>query len=102
MGGGGFGVVFSIKSKKSPLHFSLTGLQSRGHSICTAEQLSQKTGAITKAYSVPHDCIMFAVSTNSERSGLTCFIADLLKVCYQKAQTKLHLGLIGNTYNRSE
>lgn len=95
-------MVFLIKSKKNPLHFSLAGLQSRGHSICTAERLSQKTGAIKRAYSVPHDCITFTVPTNSERSGLTCFIADLLKVCYQTAQTKLHLGLIGNTYNLSE
>lgn len=70
-----------------------TGFQSRGHSICTAEQLPQKTGAIKRACTVLHDCITLTVPTDSERSGLTYF---------QKAQTKLHLGLIGNTYNLSE
>lgn len=71
-------VVFFIKSEKS--HLSLTALQSRLHSVCIAEPLSQKTDAIGSAYCVLYDCILFTVPTSSERSGLSYFIADLRKV----------------------
>lgn len=65
-------VVFFIKSKNGPLQFFLSGLLHLLRSF--HRELMQLREHVLR------DSMTFAVPPNSERSGLTYFLADLLQV----------------------